>query len=323
MVYKLLTPPNVKIFKSRAACILLLLSTLFLTSYCPADKYFARQQMQQVAEPQSRFFLITVIDSDDEIIGERCKTDQEEVTDYFKDLSDWLGISSISIKNIDGNQFSKAVVNDAIANWLVSMQPGKKDIIVFYYSGHGFRQAGDKSTYPRMWLKTATDRDVDRNNLRLEEDIYDPIVKLGAGVNIILSDCCNSVPGANMAFSGSLKKRESKKPSTDEMDGDIADYEKLFSPNVPISIIATASDATELAGGTADVGGFFTMYFLEALDGSIYDDDLDANWNTILNYAKEEAAKKALGALCPENKHNPSGRCIQTAKFRIAEGEEN
>ena len=68
----------------------------------------------------------------------------------------------------------------------------QNDIVMFYYSGHGFRYPNDASDYPRMWLKTGSDENVETNNLRIEEDVYDHIIKMGAGVNIVLSDCCNT-----------------------------------------------------------------------------------------------------------------------------------
>jgi hypothetical protein len=271
------------------------------------------------AETKSRLFLITVIDSDDEIIGERCQVDKEEINDAFKEFSAWLKVATVFPKIIDGSQFSKASVNDAIDNWLASFKLNEKDIVIFYYSGHGFRLPEDKSVYPRMWLKTATNKDIEPNSLRMEEDIYDRIVQMGAGVNIVISDCCNSIPGANTAFATTAKIKKSNPPLPDKIEGNIKDFEQLFSPGHPLSIIATASDSTELAGGTAAAGGFFTFNLLEALDKSIYEDEMEPIWENILNYAKDQAAKKALGGACPDNKHNPNGRCIQTAKFTIRE----
>jgi Caspase domain len=311
-----------KLFKNGAVKLMMLvmLGTL-LSSKC----YVNNDTLPKAAartETKARLFLITVIDSEDEIIGERCQVDEEEITAAFTEFSEWLDIAIVFPKTINGNQFSKASVNDAINNWLPSFNLNEKDIVVFYYSGHGFRLPEDKSVYPRMWLKTASNKDIEPNSLRMEEDIYDRIVTMGAGVNIVISDCCNSVPGANTAFATTAKPKKSTPPSADKIEGNIKDFEQLFSPGHPLSIIATASDATELAGGTAEVGGFFTLNLLEALDKSIYEDEMEPTWENVLNYAKDEAAKKALGGACPQNKHNANGRCIQTAKFTIRQAAE-
>ncbi len=288
-------------------------------SFASGDKSFLKSGLpgQYKSDPKARLFLITVIDSDDSIIGERCETDLEEMTASFEDLCLMLDLATVYPKVIQGDEYSKAAVNEAINGWLKSMAPNRDDIVVFYFSGHGFRFPNDASPYPRMWLKTSSDQNVETTNLRMEEDIYYQIVKMGAGVNIILSDCCNSVPGANTSFAVKMTKNKHHAPKPEEMEGDMKDFNNLFLPDKPLSIIATAADSTELAGGTADDGGFFTHFFLEALDKSVFEDELDASWAAILNFAKEEARKKALAGVCPANKHNGNGRCVQTAKFKI------
>lgn len=306
--------------KNTATGMLLLLLSILVSSNRYVQKDFIKNKgvYQVNNEPKPRLFLITVIDSDDEIIGKRCEKDLEEITETFNQLTQWLDIAVGVSKTIKGNEFSKAAVNEAIDVWLKSQQPNKSDIVVFYYSGHGFRFSSDVSIYPRMWLKTSKDKTIETNNLSMEEDVYDRIVKMGAGVNIVLSDCCNSVPGVTPSFAeSSLVAEKTNALKQEELEQYIQDFDKLFMPDMPLSIIATASDSTELAGGTPSMGGFFTHFFLEALDMSIYDDELEPVWENILNYAKEEARKKALGGLCPVDKHNKNGRCIQTAKFKI------
>jgi Caspase domain len=269
------------------------------------------------SEPKSRLFLITVIDSDDKIIGKRCEKDLEEITASFEEFTLWLDMTRLVHKEIKGQDFGKAAVNQAIDVWLAGQEPSAEDIVVFYYSGHGFRLEGDASVYPRMWLKTSTDEKIETTSLSLEEDIFNRIVKMGAGVNIVLSDCCNSVPGAHATFAVSMASAKPRPPRQEELAEDMKDFDQLFLPDEPMSLIATAADSTELAGGTPDAGGFFTHYFLEALDKSIYDDDLEPTWENILNYAREESRKKALAGACPDNKHNGKGRCVQIAKFEI------
>jgi len=226
-------------------------------------------------------------------------------------------------KIISGDDFSKAAVNDAIDNWLQSQQPGKTDIVIFYYSGHGFRFPDDVSTYPRMWLKTSTDQDVTRNNLRMEEDIYERIKKMGAGVNIVLSDCCNTTDaGENANYDNIIaptrKRVVHKRPEDEEdLDEQLDFAEKLFVPGYPLSMLATAADKSEFAGGKADFGGFFTFYFLEALAKCVFDGTIQAEWKNVFKYADENASFKARSAACPAAKHNQQGRCIQTAKFKI------
>ena len=215
-------------------------------------------------DDQSRLLLIAVLDTNDETIGKRCDEDLNNIDYTFTELADWMDVD-IESKIIKGDDFSKTSVNDAIDNWLTSEQPTTDDIVVFYYSGHGFRDSTDGSKYPRMWLKTSDDKDVETNNLQLEE-VYNRIVKTGAGVNLVLADCCNTTNAGDNANFDNIQvparkrvahKRVHNTDSSDDDDG-LDNAEKIFTPGQSFSIIANAAEKGEFAAGKEDVGGFFT-----------------------------------------------------------------
>ncbi|MEO6722117.1 MAG: caspase family protein [Ferruginibacter sp.] len=328
----MLTPFSIslvpKSLKNRIAGVILILLSLLVSSnsYIQPGHTKSKAAIQHKNEPKPRMFLITVIDSYDDTIGRRCETDMEDILFAFEELSDWLDVKMENPKIISGDKFSKAGVNDAIDNWLRSQRPTKIDIVVFYYSGHGFRYPGDASEYPRMWLKTNTDRNTSTTNLRMEQDIYDRIIKMGAGVNIVLSDCCNtSVVGETAAFDEinvPIRKRVShKKPEEDDSTDDIDNADRLFIPPHPLSILATAAGRDEFAGGKTETGGFFTNYLLDALDQCIFESKLDPTWQSIFEYVDENAGYWARSAPCPTAKHNEQGRCVQMVKFKVEDGD--
>ncbi len=312
-------------FKYAAAILILLFSALSINAnnYVPAHNITKDALRLHKKDANGRMFLIAVIDSNDKDIGKRCAMDLDEVTYAFGEIADWLSMDMEEPKVITGDEFGKAAVNDAIDNWLKSQSPGKEDVVVFYYSGHGFRYPDDASPYPRMWLKTITDQSVDKNNLRMEEDIYNRIIKMGAGFNLVLSDCCNTTDaddGANYDnIAVPARKRVVHKRSEDEEDLDekLDFAEKLFTPDHPVSVLATAANKSEFAGGKANFGGFFTFYFLEALNKCVFDGTIEADWKNIFKYADENASYKARSAACPEAKHTEQGRCVQTIKYEI------
>jgi hypothetical protein len=305
-----------------SAAILLVLISISYNSYCRTIPYnlINTGSVLNYQEPGARMFLIAVIDSDDKIIGERCATDLDAVTSAFEELADWMFIKMEEPKIIMGDAFSKDAVNDAIDNWLAAQHPDKNDIVVFYYSGHGFRYPGDASNFPRMWLKTAQDQNIESTNLRMKEDVYDRITNMGAGVNLILSDCCNTTAaGDNANFDNitvpTRKKVSHKRENDDENSTEDDNAEKLFTPDHPLSILVSAADKGEYAGGKAETGGFFTNYFLEALTKCVYDFTLQPTWENIFKYTDEQASYWARSAECPAAKHTEQGRCVQTVTF--------
>ena len=282
--------------------------------------------------PATRIFYIAVVDTRDDSIGERCKADLKQMTKACQDISDWLYADKTEYKIISGNKYSKAAVIDALDNWLPGKQLTQNDIVIFYYSGHGFRLQSDTSQYPRMWLKTPNDKDVNTNNLRIEEDVYNRIVKLGAGMNVVLSDCCNNTFGSDNANYDNIVVKASARtthkrthPRTDDGDNDDDDEDygdQLFVTNHPASILVTAAGKGELAGGKPDDGGFFTTYFLDDLYRCIYDNDIKPSWQEIFDDVNDKAGYSARSAACPLAKHNEQGRCVQTAIVKIT-GAEN
>ncbi len=314
-----------KRFKYVVAGVILFLLSITANAYDYTNPYYFTIKKEfglHKHQNQPRLFLIAVVDTDDETIGKRCEEDRDAITDEFEYVAKEIDVEWIEPKIIEGDQLSKAAVNDAINNWLKNQQPSEDDIVIFYYSGHGFRYPNDAGDYPRMWLKNTADQNIETTNLRLKEDVYERIVKMGAGVNIVLSDCCNTtVAAANANFDNiTVPTHKRDHSDKDKIDNNKNGHE-LFIPGQPLTIIAAAAGKGELAGGTAEDGGFFTAYFLDALDDYIDDDSKNATWENIFKYADDNASYWAKSAVCPEARHNEQGRCVQTAQINI-EGEQ-
>lgn len=314
-----------KHFKYAVVVMLLLLSCASVQANGYVNLHHKTKEASGLHKSQSkpRMFVIAVIDSNDKDIGERCATDLDEISFSFEDLANWLDVEEIP-KIINGDEFSKAAVNDAIDNWLKSQEPKIDDIVIFYYSGHGFRYPNDVSDYPRMWLKTSEDQNIQTTNLSVEEDIYDRIIKMGAGFNLVLSDCCNTTAADdnanfdNVTVPNAPQVAHKRQHPREENTGSVVDNgDRLFIPENPVSILATAATKSEFAGGKADVGGFFTEYFLEALTKCVYESMIAPEWENIFKYADDKAGYWARSAACPNAKHNEQGRCVQTAEFKI------
>lgn len=299
---------------------------LFITGYVPAGAHSPSTEITphqlgtQANLAERRIFLIAVIDSDDKEIGQRCETDLAEMEAVFDEMAFMLEAEMEEPKVIQGDDFGKAAVNEAIDNWLRNAQPGGNDIVVFYYSGHGFRFESDSDEYPRMWLKTKRDQKPENTNLKMS-DVYRRIVAMGAGVNLVISDCCNTVTAGESGDFDDIPVpvrpvRPSRQPhgQVDDED-DMEMVSKLFQE--PASILVSAAESGELAGGKADIGGFFTHFLVEALYKCI-DEEMEPDWTTIFEYVNDKAAYWARSAKCPNARRNDQGRCIQTVMFEVA-----
>ncbi|MEO5891909.1 MAG: caspase family protein [Ferruginibacter sp.] len=254
-------------------------------------------------ERKTRLFLVAVANVTDPKIGVTSKKDLVKVTETFTTMAAQLGIT-IVVQNLSGNKFSKSQVENAINR----LKPAAIDIVVFYYSGHGFRYSNDTSKYPRISFRTNPDQDIDKLNLSVE-DIYKRILKKGARVNIVLSDCCNDDIGAPVPVGKDLLR--TKSPGTEGIKINIDNCKALFFPGHPISVFSSAAEINQLATGNPALGGFFTNFFQAQLINSLYTNQGESSWLRILINAKENARKQALTALCG------NGRCVQRAEISV------
>jgi Caspase domain len=277
--------------------------------YNEADNFYAylfnldTRSLNSV-EQKTRLFLITVANTNDKKIGTTAQKDLDKITETFTTLTEKLGIILINQK-ISGTGFSKKAVDDAIDKWLT---PTNIDIVVFYYSGHGFRYSFDVSIYPRISLRTSPDQKIDLNNLSIEE-VYNRIVKKGARVNIVLSDCCNENFDAPPPIGRDLLK--TKDVGTAGLKLNMDNCKALFFPNHPVSILTSAAEKNQLAVGNPELGGFFTNFFQAQLIKSLYSNQGESSWLRILLNAKESTRKQALTAPCN------NARCIQRAEISV------
>lgn len=279
---------------------------LFYTEEDPIYSYFFNNKARGPAAVRSeRMFLIAVANSNDSTIGASSKKDFDKITNTFTKLARDLGIKTIIPAYIKGNDFSKKAVQDA----LKKIKPSSVDIVIFYYSGHGFRYSDDRSNYPRMSFRTRKNPGRIDNNLSVEE-VYQQLLTKRAKVTIVMSDCCNENIGASPRIG-----REPLK-ARGELFGSLSmeNAQRLFFPLNRLSIIIGTADINQLATGNPNIGGFFTHYFITELTQKLYGfEDDNPDWTDIITEAKRRATWQALSAFC----ENTNSRCKQTAIFSV------
>jgi Caspase domain len=254
---------------------------------------------------KTKFYLIAVTNTNDAKIGPSSKKDLDKITEYFYEVTYKLGITLIQ-KTIWGVNFNKTNVQKAVDE----IQPTPNDIVMFYYSGHGFRYASDNSKFPRMSLRTSKLEKLDDNNLGVES-IYKILLSKGAKVTLVLSDCCNNEIEEPMRFGLDLLR-----PRATGNAGLKINYENciaLFFPKQPVSILVGSAEKYQFASGNPDLGGFFTNFFLAELSNTLYSNK-GASWLKILVTARESTTKQALTAACD---NTANGRCTQRAELQV------
>ncbi len=263
------------------------------------------------AEKNTKLYLLIVADTLDKEIGPACSLDITRTLETFKGITDTLGIKLFP-KVITGASYSKKNVELAVAN----CKPAAADIVVFYYSGHGFRKKEEPARrFPNIKLKTnhTTTQDVYQNSLNIE-DIFNTITKKPSRFNLVLSDCCNNdIESTNSTGS----KPGQTKGSGVQWNQD--NCKKLFLDPVRMSVLATAADNGQRACSKNNFGSFFSYFFSTSLESYCSKLKANVNWDQVLQDTKTQTINKAKRTYC-DKPYVPENICSQFPNYKIVMG---
>ena len=254
---------------------------------------------------QTQLFLIVVANTEDISIGTTCVVDRDATLKTFNTIADFLGIN-FTPKVISGKDFSKVNVDNALRD----LQPGPNDIVVFYYSGHGFSNAKDTYRFPYLDLRDKVSQQYGGVYALNIDDIYRKIKAKGARLNLVLSDCCNSDPSLSNVSTGDIASTRHS-----SVGWNVENCRALFMNEKPLSVLMTAASKGELSAGNS-TGGIFTFNFRESMEKSFGPFYNLVSWDQVLKTSQAQTIKKARNTLCIQE-DNSRKVCVQNPVFKV------
>ncbi len=239
----------------------------------------------------TRMFVLIVASTHDSTLMPNVMKDARKMVDMFNDIGkNILGIR-VFFDSIYGDRYNKPKVEEALSK----LKPGKNDIVIFYYSGHGFtdRKYIDKD-FPFLDLRDPNKRprpDARTQTLNIQ-DIYDGIVLKGARFNLVLSDCCNDTIEAKKAPGPKLPGQRGLTKANFE------NVKALFMNKTPVNLLMTAASKDERAIITPSYSSYFTNFFIESLKTYLSPEKPIPNWFQILGEAQKQTKLFAERACC-------------------------
>jgi hypothetical protein len=236
----------------------------------------------------AKIHFILVANTEDPRIGSSVKKDVNNIYSEIKDVSTFLNIP-LNYVEISGSKFGKANVETALNN----LKPGTNDIVIFYYSGHGYSNDQQSSKlYPQFDLRQSRFEDIMVATLNVA-DVYDKIKAKNARLNLIISDCCNS-------SLGTLKPEGKSFALTAKS---LLSWDQSFCTNLFMkskgSILATAAKKGQYAYGNTDVGGYFTSNLITSMEKYLSKfQGTTPSWDKIIAEAQTTTVSLSLTNLC-------------------------
>lgn len=213
-------------------------------------------------------------------IGASCEKDKQRMISEMDAVADALGIG-LKKYIIDDKNLTK----DYVVNTIENVSPGSNDVIIFFYTGHGFRWSNQTDPYSNMDFRYNPYTQISNETCMTLSEVNNKLTLKGARLTISLADCCNSDIGVNARSSEKFLTSRSD-PNYDEKK-----LARLFL-HARGSIISCAASPGEVSWCNESEGGFFMFSFFQALHEEVGYLDNNPTWEDILDNAKKYANYK-------------------------------
>jgi hypothetical protein len=293
-------------------------SAFLLTYFYPTDdlyvNFFVEKSRGLSAEEKKiKLHLIIVANINDPSIGASCKKDAQVIKDMFGDIAKFLTLTPTPPTLIMGTDYNLTTVNKAIDN----LKPNKNDIVVFYYSGHGYsnRIPNDPKIHPYLDLRANPNQDPKKETLNIE-DIFNRIKgkPVAARLNLVIADCCNVDIIVNKP-KGTKGKGKNK-----------AAMELLSENNLKTlflkekgAILLTAAKKGQEAITNDELGSFYTYFFRASMGYQCSIINKTTSWDVIIAETKKMVEYKAEHTYC-KKPFITENICVQNPKALKVKG---
>lgn len=265
----------------------LLSKTPKINSFSKQSKDLVQKMAIKEAVVRTKFILLIVANTLDSTIGKGCQEDIDSIRQIFKKLCSEMDFNFIELI-VQGVDYSQ----DNIISAINLLEPGSNDVVIFYYSGHGFSYEKDASkNFPQVDMRPhpASDK-IDFINAHTQnlDDLFLLVKSRGARLNIVIGDCCNSLIEFKRKYKGGSDDLllEKKKPVVINKQA----CEALFC-DYTASILVAAADKGQYAVSDEKLGSLFTYNLCKTLK-RIMKNDLDRSigipWKKLLEDASNE-----------------------------------
>ncbi len=219
--------------------------------------------------------LIIVADTLDPNIGKSVIRDSENIQSMFQSVVN-SSQRKISLNKIvlEGSSITRHNLMTALTYPRIK----SNDIVVFLYSGHGFRTSDKSSKWPML-------------NTKEYSTNFDEVISIIKSANprmfILIADCCNNY------IDRGIRTIAPKMLDTFEYKN----IERMFlSSNTKIA--ASGSVPGMYSYGDDDEGGYFTAAFISSLKTAL--NSSDGNWDKVFTEAVSKVSQRTQGNQKPQ-----------------------
>jgi len=209
-------------------------------------------------------------------IGKSCLVDYDNFIREITIIGEYLEYE-VDARPFIGQECTK----ENLLSTLAGINPTNKDIVFFYYSGHGTHAPNDNDLLPQICFKYSSI--AHQEHFLALRAVKEKLQGKGARLNILMADCCNNiVPGV---MPRALQREGGATAVTDNA---AANYKKLFLENTG-TIIMTGCEKGQTSAGIDEIGGVYSSAFWDEL-ASLGKGGIEATWAALTQSTKKQTA---------------------------------
>lgn len=234
---------------------------------------------------------ILVADTYDIEIGESCLTDFSNMQPLAAQMAKSCGFEH-KLYPYKAGDFDK----ETLMNGLSAIQGNPKDVVFFFYAGHGIRD--ENSKWPKLVLengeiKTPTGAAEALPLTKIEE----MLTGKGFGFSMLVTDCCNNTVAAQEIAQRGFKPVSNGASTTKAISTIDRFYQSLLKNNKG-TLLVSSSSPEEKAVCYRNEGGLFSNSLLQVFE-RMSEDHPQSNWDDVMTNAKKLTLAITLEAQTP------------------------
>jgi hypothetical protein len=231
--------------------------------------------------------LITVADTNDAAIGAGARANAQRMAGYLQVVGVTLGVTIDSNTKVVDNDFSDAANDNCakVRQALTAFTTGPDDVVVFYYSGHGFNKGLPSDPYPSFWCSSIGNHDVGLKSVATD------ISRKNPRLTIAIADACDSQLGQTPpSAAGAGAAPVDRLPLL-----------KLLFLGYRGTLILASSSPKEFSW-YLPTGGFFSDQLMRALDSATTPGHMNG-WDDVIAGATKEIRILNVGGAVMARQH--------------------
>ncbi len=263
-------------------------------------KDFKERMYKSPTNDQPTFILLMMADTNDATLKEACGKDVKVIRKVFKDMCDHIGYELCAFE-ITGKDFDFIKLDKTINAIKIR---SRDDVVVFYFSGHGYSYADDKKwKYPQLDTRNPIVdemynkiKDYNELTLNLAEIVGLMLLLRGARITIGIGDCCNSI----ISFKRPPKLEETMKGTNELFTNKVKTITKkmFLDANNFVTILISSAQQGQPAVSDPSIGSIFTHCFAKELAATIAKEPKGSRylpWPKLLKTSSSKAFKASKG----------------------------